>query len=235
MLGLSITAIAQRPFSECLEIYRRLKPKLNLDYLELAVGSRCNIHQLPDNEPLVLHNSCLYDGAIKLQFKLTDKSTWSRYREQIKNKNILLFSLHPPQKQESDWKSIYFLRYELEDYLGIPVCFEVMPYKNFWLYKSDFEERLCESTPLLVDISHVNIWEKSNQFKVQKWIRNLLPSAVAIHISHNNGIEDSHELIPRRAWFNELINDWSNSGLFVTYEALPEHFSQYDRAKRIIS
>ena len=38
MIGLSMTAIGQRPLPECLAIYEELKGELSLDYLELAVA-----------------------------------------------------------------------------------------------------------------------------------------------------------------------------------------------------
>jgi hypothetical protein len=59
MIGLSMTAIGQRPLPECLAIYEQLKGLLSLDYLELAVGTRCDLSLIPTDIPLALHARCL--------------------------------------------------------------------------------------------------------------------------------------------------------------------------------
>lgn len=235
MLGLSITAIGQRDFAECLSIYETLKPQLNLDFLELAVGSRCDTRYIPDDMPLIIHHNCLYDNALKIMFKLMDKNTWVDYYQRIKGKNIQLFSIHPPKKKDATLEQVLDYRQELENYLDIPVCLEVMPYKDDWLFADDFVDYSLSKIPLLLDISHINIWAKSQEDIVKQWVEKLLPQSVAIHISHNNGFKDSHNIIPSGIWFENYIEMWSNKGLFVTYESVPEQFKQWDRAKRNIS
>jgi hypothetical protein len=54
----------------------------------------------------------------------------------------------------------------------------------------------------------------------------------SIHLSHNQGYADTHDLIPANAWFNEFITDWSDHYL-VTYESLPIAFSGYQRLDKI--
>ncbi|MDJ0746439.1 MAG: hypothetical protein QNJ32_24175 [Xenococcaceae cyanobacterium MO_167.B27] len=50
----------------------------------------------------------------------------------------------------------------------------------------------------------------------------------AIHLSHNAGKADSHDLIPNHIWFEDYINEWSQDYL-VTYESLPVNYAIYER------
>jgi hypothetical protein len=43
---------------------------------------------------------------------------------------------------------------------------------------------------------------------------------VEIHLSHNQGIADTYDLIPVDIWFDRYISDWQ-ARYFVTYESLP--------------
>ncbi len=61
MKGLSITAIGMRNITDCFNIFHTLKQPLKLDFLELAIGSNCDINFDYQDIPLVLHDSCLYD------------------------------------------------------------------------------------------------------------------------------------------------------------------------------
>ena len=52
MLGLSISAIGMRPIAECLELFDLFSPSLQLEYLELAIGSNCHIDYSYPNIPI---------------------------------------------------------------------------------------------------------------------------------------------------------------------------------------
>ncbi|UBF26337.1 hypothetical protein K9N68_33375 [Kovacikia minuta CCNUW1] len=49
----------------------------------------------------------------------------------------------------------------------------------------------------------------------------------AIHLSHNNGQADAHDLIPESVWFRDRIPQWSTQ-YFVTYESLPTSQAAYE-------
>lgn len=231
MIGLSLTAIGQRALPECLEIYGALKGPLSLDYLELAVGTRCDLSLVPPDIPLVLHDRCLYDGAHKLPFALAAPESWHGYRQRIASCDVRLLSVHPPLRSEMSLDSIRRNREALESLLGIPVCLEVMPATNYWLCAEDFctQRDALSDIPLLLDISHINLWAMGREAEVRRWFERLLPQAIAIHLSHNNGRSDSHDLIPAGIWFAESVAQWHADGLSVTYESLPETFAQYER------
>jgi len=97
MIGLSITAIGQRPIKECIEIYYQLQQSLGLDYLELAIGSNCELNQIPKDIPLVIHNRCLYDNGKRLPFSLIQPATWASYKNQLCDRTVLALSVHPPR------------------------------------------------------------------------------------------------------------------------------------------
>jgi hypothetical protein len=231
MIGLSMTAIGQRPLPECLEIYEALKGQLSLDFLELAVGTRCDLSLVPPDIPLVLHDRCLYEGAHKLPFALAAPESWEGYRQRIAGRDVRLLSLHPPLRSEMSLDGIRRNREALESLLGIPVCLEVMPSPHYWLCADDFREpcQALTDIPLLLDISHINLWARGRDAEVRRWFERLLPQAIAIHLSHNNGRSDSHDLIPAGIWFAESVAQWHADGLSVTYESLPERFAQYER------
>lgn len=231
MLGLSITAIGARPLQECLNIYQQLQPKLQLDFLELAVGSRCDLTQIPQDIPLVLHNRCLFEELIKLPFSLAEPDTWQDYMNRLSDRNVKMISVHPPKRSEITLTHLKQNRDSLESLLGVPVCLEVMPNENWWLCKEDFVERPQDLSdiPLLLDISHVNIWAKGRESVGREWVSTLLPQAIAIHLSHNNGRRDSHDLIPSDIWFNVEIETWKSQGYVLTYESLPEAYSKWER------
>jgi hypothetical protein len=75
MLGLSISAIGMRPIDKCLEIFELFTPSLELEYLELAIGSNCRIDYSYPNIPLILHDSYLYDKNHRQILKLSKPET----------------------------------------------------------------------------------------------------------------------------------------------------------------
>jgi len=231
MIGLSLTAIGQRALPECLAIYEQLKRPLSLDYLELAVGTRCDLSLIPTDTPLVLHDRCLYEGAHKLPFSLAAPETWEGYRQRLVGRDVRLLSVHPPLRSEMSLDSIRRNRDALESLLGIPVCLEVMPSPHYWLSADDFRDQpdALADIPLLLDISHINLWSMGREADVGRWFERLLPRAIAIHLSHNDGRSDSHDLIPAGIWFAESVARWHAEGLFITYESLPEAFGKYER------
>jgi len=231
MIGLSLTAIGQRALPECLEIYEALKGQLALDFIELAVGTRCDLSLIPTDIPLFLHDRCLYEGAHKLPFALAAPESWEGYRQRIASRDVRLLSVHPPLRSEMSLDGIRRNRDALESLLGIPVCLEVMPSPHYWLSAEDFRDQPDALTdiPLLLDISHINLWARGHEAEVRRWVEQLLPQAIAIHLSHNNGRSDSHDLIPAGIWFAESVAEWHARRLFITYESLPEAFGKYER------
>ena len=99
MKGLSITAIGLRQINECLNIFHTLRHPLNLDYLELAIGSKCDVELNYDNIPLIIHDSCLYKHHYRCKLNPLQPSTWYSYTEFINNHHVLAVSIHPPLKK----------------------------------------------------------------------------------------------------------------------------------------
>ena len=223
MKGLSITAIGQRPIKECIEIYYQLQQPLGLDYLELAIGSNCELSQIPENIPLVIHNRCLYQHGKRLPFSLIQSETWADYRSSLSDRKVLALSIHPPKLHEAFGEQVKVRRQALEQYMGVLVMLEVMPSPAYWLSQDNLLD-----VPLLLDLSHINIWHKGNFKQMEETCKALLPKAQAIHISHNDGRTDSHDLIPNGIWFERLINSWATTRL-VTYESLPQVWHKYER------
>ncbi len=226
MKGLSITAIGLRRFSECMDIFQTLKSPLNLDYLELAIGSKCEINYNYQDFALILHDCCLYDRYLRHKLDPLQSRTWKVYADFISSHNVIAVSLHPPQKHYCTQKELELALEKMQQVLQVPVYIEVMPTDEYWCSS---RETLIDF-PLLLDMSHVNIWHNGDQVKVENTCLDLLDSFTvgAIHLSHNQGKADSHDLIPLNVWFNDYLEVWSNRYL-LTYESLPVKYAAYER------
>jgi hypothetical protein len=219
MLGLSISAIGIHPIAECVEIFEAFKPALQLEYLELAIGSNCRIDYLYPNIPLILHDSCLYDRNHRQILKLSRPETWSVYADFIQqHQNVIAVSIHAPRRWECSQRELERSLIDLQRILQVPVAVEVMPTRDYWCSSLDS----LVDFPLLLDVSHVLIWQQGNWQETEDICQNLLRShdVIEIHLSHNKGVADTHDLIPEWIWFDRYITDWRDR-YFVTYESLP--------------
>ena len=222
MLGLSISAIGMRPISACVEIFNVLQPSLKLDFLELAIGSNCRIDFNYSDIPLILHDSCLYEGNCRQFLKLFKPETWSVYADFIKkNQHVAAVSLHAPRRWECTLKELERSLIELQQVLQVPVSVEVMPTNDYWCSNLDS----LVDFPLLLDVSHIFIWQRGNLETTECTCRQLLVShsVTGIHLSHNQGFADTHDPIPSDVWFAGDIASWRDR-YFVTYESLPISF-----------
>ncbi len=226
MKGLSITAIGLRTIDECLQIYNKLELALDLNYLELAIGSKCSVDLDYDQLPLILHDSCLYDRYQRYKLDPLNPKTWYPYAEFIDSHLVLAVSLHPPLKRTCHQKDLERAVLQMQTVLQIPVFLEIMPSPEYWC--SSLSTLL--DVPLLLDVSHINIWHRGNLKATQESCLDLLESQSigAIHLSHNQGRADSHDLIPREIWFNSYLEEW-NDKYFLTYESLPTDYKMYER------
>ncbi|MEM8676131.1 MAG: hypothetical protein AAGF83_20020 [Cyanobacteria bacterium P01_G01_bin.67] len=226
MKGLSITAIGLRSFGECMDIFHTLKSPLELDYLELAIGSKCELDSQYQDLPLILHDSCLYDRYLRCRLDPLQSRTWKPYITFIANHNVLAVSLHPPLKRYCSQQELEAAMNRLQQTLQVPVYLEVMPSSEYWC--SSLQSLI--DFPLLLDVSHVNIWHHGDESTAQTTCLQLLNSFTvgAIHLSHNRGKADTHDLIPRNVWFSDYIDVWCDRYL-VTYESLPVDYAFYER------
>ncbi len=182
MKGLSITAIGLRSIEECLQIFNTLQQPLNLDYLELAIGSKCDVDLNYDRLPLILHDSCLYEHYWRLKLDPLQSKTWYPYAKFIENHSVLAVSLHPPLKRYCSQKDLETAMIKMQTALQVPVFLEIMPSSEYWCSC----DRSLVDFPLLLDVSHVNIWHGGNSVSTQETCFNLLNSfsVGAIHLSH---------------------------------------------------
>lgn len=226
MKGLSITAIGLRKIDECLQIFHTLKQPLDLEYLELAIGSKCDVNLNYDRLPLILHDSCLYEHHLRYKLDPLQPITWYPYAEFIDNHHVLAVSIHPPLKRLCSQQELETAMAKMQATLKVPVYLEIMPSAQYWCSS----DRTLVDFPLLLDVSHVNIWHKGNIKATQETCLNLLNSfsVGAIHLSHNQGKVDSHDLIPKEIWFNDYLSEW-NQNYYLTYESLPFEYKVYER------
>jgi hypothetical protein len=233
MLGLSISAIGIRPTEKCLEIFDLFTPSLQLEYLELAIGSNCRIDFDYSNIPLILHDSCLYEKNNRQLLKISKPETWSVYANFIQqNQRVMAVSIHAPRRWECNRSELEHSLLALQQVLQVPVAIEVMPTIDYWCSSLDS----LVDFPLLLDVSHILIWQEGNDRATEATCRELLKShkIIEIHLSHNQGVADTHDLIPEHIWFDRYIADWRDRYL-VTYESLSisvASMTHYDRSNR---
>ncbi len=229
MLGLSLTAIGLRPLPTCLEIFQQLRQPLELEFLELAIGSVCPIDFDYPDVPLVLHDHCLYDRGMRCRLDPLRPKTWNLYKVFIETHSVLAISLHPPLKRLVDWMSLERSLQQMQQALGVPVYLEVMPSPEYWCSS---EADLLDF-PLLLDVSHLLIWHDGDEDTTRQTCDRLLKNydVGAIHLSHNDGKFDRHDLIPEQVWFTSHLADWQQHYL-VTYESLPIGQQQFERMDR---
>jgi hypothetical protein len=226
MLGLSITAIGLRPLADCIDIFQTLQPELGLDFLELAIGSPCPVNFPYPDVPLVLHDHCLYDRGMRLRLDPLRPKSWKPYADFIATHTVQAVSLHPPLQRTVNRATLERSLQQMQQALGVPVYLEVMPAPEYW----------CSSTatlldfPLLLDVSHLLIWHDGDPIATAQTSDRLLQTheVGAIHLSHNDGQADRHDLIPADIWFADRLPAWRQEYL-VTYESLPIAQAQFER------
>jgi len=114
MLGLSITAIGLRPFTECLNIFKQLQEPMQLDFLELAIGSNCSTDFDYSGIPLILHDSCLYQDGLRKRINLLNPKTWDIYAEFAAQNDVRGLSLHSPRRHDCSLKELETALLQLE-------------------------------------------------------------------------------------------------------------------------
>ncbi|MGL5076508.1 MAG: hypothetical protein ACRDBG_11890 [Waterburya sp.] len=226
MLGLSITAIGLRPLEECKRIFQTLQKPMQLEFLELAIGSPCHVDFDYPPVPLILHDSCLYENRIRQKLDPFRPQTWNIYTKFIASHDVRAVSLHAPLKRESTQLQLETALSKLQTTLQVPVYVEVMPSSEYWCSS---RESLVDF-PLLLDVSHILIWHQGDRKKTQQTCLSLIDSQQvgAIHLSENQGKADTHDLIPEHIWFQNAIASWKSKYL-VTFESLPAKYSAYER------
>ena len=226
MIGLSITAIGLRSIKQCFSIFQQLRIPLQLDFLELAIGSHCYVGASYPDVPLVIHDSCLHTDTGRKRLDLLCPKTWKVYEQFIANHDVRAMSLHPPLQRRCTRQALETALKNLELVLKVPVYVEVMPSPEYWC--SSWETLIDHL--LLLDVSHVLIWHQGDSYKTQKGCQKILENFAvgAIHLSHNGGYSDDHELIPSNVWFREAIPIWQQQ-YWVTFESLPVEYAAYER------
>jgi hypothetical protein len=230
MIGLSLTAIGNRPLDQALATFTKLQPELNLEYLELAIGVQCDRNANYPDVPLVLHDHCLFKGYQRLYSNRPSHVKF--YQEFIDTHNVIAMHVHAPRGYSYstlDSAKEYLTNLQAS-YPNTLLCVENMPDNHYWL--SSVKECGLLQLPLVLDVSHVNIWAKGDQKLTEEMTSTILErdDVRCLHLSHNCGDRDSHQVIPDSVWFHDSIAEWSTK-YFVTYESLPKKYKEYSKYK----
>jgi hypothetical protein len=219
-----------RPLHEVLEIAETLRQPLELSFLELAIGVRCHVNDEYGQWPLALHDSCLSGGSLhrpaRFRFDLLEPGSWKPYKRFIEAHDVVAMSAHAPLRSRVDARSLEQMVRRCSDELGVLVMVEVMPESQRWCSSLDS----LIGVPLLVDVSHVHIWSNGLRNDTSRLTRQILENhdVRGLHLSHNDGHRDSHDLIPEDVWFADYIDEWL-PGRLTTFESLPEVFHAHAR------
>lgn len=215
-----------RSIDQCLNIFQAVQAPMQLQYLELAIGSPCGVEVDYGEIPLILHDSCLYQERMRLRLSPLFPKSWQPYAKFIAEHDVRAVSIHPPLQRDCERSQLETALTQMEKTLQVPVFVEVMPSAEYWCSSRN----TLVNHPLLVDVSHVLIWHSGDAIQTQESCLSLLNDCPvgAIHLSHNNGQADAHDLIPESVWFGDRILQWANR-YFVTYESLPNSQAAYER------
>lgn len=75
---------------------------------------------------------------------------------------------------------------------------------------------------VLLDLAHINISAHLLGFDRDAFLDYLMtrhrPRVLAIHLSHNDGGQDSHQLLPSGSWEVDFLREWDVAGIPVTLE-----------------
>lgn len=231
-MGLSTTAIGGRQFADCLTIYHTLAPALDLKFLELAIGARACINDIPTNLDLVVHNDWVYSpDRTRYQARLDSDRNWQHYKELTQTHQVLAFSWHFPLRSAMDLTHVLHRQQELATYLDRPFYLELMPTSDFCGSFEDLTSGQLDGVDLCIDLSHLNIWANGSTQQALKYTELVARPNACWHVSTNNGVDDHHHLIPDQHWVLDYVKELPVDKL-ITYESLPNRFKQFERTDR---
>ena len=97
--------------------------------------------------------------------------------------------------------------------------------KNFGLmqkpneYKKLFKYFTPKNLGINLNIGHLNLASRAFKFSKVKFVEDIEDYIVAIELSHNNGIEDEHLPIKRKAWYWKILK----KKIFITVPKILEY------------
>jgi len=97
--------------------------------------------------------------------------------------------------------------------------------KNFGLmqkpdeYKKLFKYFTPKNLGINLNIGHLNLASRAFKFSKLKFVEDIEDYIVAIELSHNNGIEDEHLPIKRKAWYWKILK----KKIFITVPKILEY------------
>ncbi len=69
-----------------------------------------------------------------------------------------------------------------------------------------------------LNIGHLNLAAKVFNFSKVEFVRKIKPYVLAMELSHNNGVEDQHLPLKKKAWYWKIINDPDFSDIYKILE-----------------
>jgi sugar phosphate isomerase/epimerase len=148
--------------------------------------------------------------------------------------NSKLYTIHPgflldPIKANSSTKNYDFLK-KITNFAknrGVKVAIETEGSFNksgFLLmqrpkeYKRLFKYFKPKELGINLNIGHLNLASNAFNFSKTKFVNNLKPYILAFELSHNNGIEDQHLPLKKKAWYWKIIKDPNFSKVYKILE-----------------
>ena len=85
-------------------------------------------------------------------------------------------------------------------------------------YKRLFKYFKPKELGINLNIGHLNLASNAFNFSKTKFVNNLKPYILAFELSHNNGIEDQHLPLKKKAWYWKIIKDPNFSKVYKILE-----------------
>ena len=107
------------------------------------------------------------------------------------------------------------------------ILFYLQIQKKYFIFFSKLPKRIG----LLVDVGHLNVSAKTENFDRVKALKKIDKFVKGYHLSENNGISDSNKKINKNSWFlNYLKNDLD----YYTIEVYDKPFSFLNKQAELV-
>lgn len=112
---------------------------------------------------------------------------------------------------------LYLNKFAKQNNIQLLIENNVISQKNIKVFKKNpflltnpmeikkFFTNLDPNIGLLLDVAHLKVSSKSERFNLKKAYFDIYPYVKAIHLSDNNGKEDSNSLIKNNSWFLKIL------------------------------
>lgn len=212
----------------CLQGDRQLSAIKELMTLEGVDGIQLTPGNAPEPDDLIDH---LWNNQIN--YSTHNGFSFTDMRQRVWSGGDLVDgsdSVHPPKDRD---QTKWFLP-KVEDGAFSGDCLEVM-YPGYYLSgDAHLEAAMTSCVPLAIDTSHLNIQAHAGVLSTRVLNKLLEYSHIQeVHVSHNNGLADSHQPLEEDSYLLDWARARHRSGTLLVYEGYLHRLNQDERQRQV--